>query len=76
LGGYRQSCKHESWRQWSLMQTIHCCANQRQVLDLKKAQILKIKIEVHKHGFLTKSSLLEFFLKKKKKNIIVKKLPL
>jgi len=53
LGGYRQSCKHVSWCQWSLMQMIHCCANQRQALDLKKGQILKIKIEVHKHGFLT-----------------------
>jgi len=55
------------------MQTIHCCANQHQVLDLKKAQILKIKIEVHKHGFLTKSSLLEFFFLKKKKKYYCKK---
>jgi hypothetical protein len=31
----------------------HYCASQHQVLDLHKAQSLKIKIDVHKHGFLT-----------------------
>jgi len=36
----------------------HYCANQRQVLNLNKAEIKKIKIEVHKHGFLR-----EFFFR-------------
>lgn len=54
LGGFRQSCKHVSWCQWSLLQMTHYCANQHQVLDLNKAQISKIKIEVHKHGFLAR----------------------
>jgi hypothetical protein len=53
LVDFPRSCRHVSWCQWNLLQMTHYCANQHQVLDLHKAQSLKIKIEVHKHGFLT-----------------------